>query len=699
VGRLFISHSSANNAEALALSAWLSEKGFDDIFLDVDPQRGLIVGERWQAALKDAADRCEAILFLVSSPWLDSKWCLAEFLLAKTIHKRIFGLLIEKVPFDRIPVEMTAEWQLCELVANDSEQTRTLDVDLKGTRTQVRLRDSGLELLRRGLERAGLDARSFSWPPPNEPDRAPYRGLSALDIEDAAIFFGRDAMIVRALDRVRGLVEDGVQKMMIVLGASGSGKSSFVRAGMLPRLARDDLLFLPLPIIRPESAVISGDAGLAAALATATERLGSPRALGRIKQTIAAGSAAVAQLLLELAELAKQRLSRVGPVSAPPTIVLSIDQAEELFNTEGIAEASAFMQLLGELLALPAGPNTPRFIVLLTIRSDRYELLQEHEGLAGIKRELFDLPPLPMSEFKTVIEGPANRLVAAGGRLTIDPALTETLIADAAGADALPLLSFTLERLYADYSTEGRLTLAEYEALGGVQGSIEAAVAKALRNPSYPPEIPDGKEDQLACLRSAFIPWLARIAPDTGAPMRRLARLDEIPETARAMVERLVTARLLLADRRGGVAVVEVAHESLLRRWPALAAWLEADAGNLKVIEGVEAAADEWIRNGRHEAWLDHRAERLEAATHLTLRDDFRKRLGDDGGGYLAACRGREESERTEKEAALVREHQRLEEIAAAQTRTARNQRLARFSLVVAGFAVVFGLALGLWQR
>src|SRR4051812_15355330 len=105
MARLFISHSSADNAAAKALQLWLAEYGFDDVFLDIDPQRGLNAGERWQEALKAAADRCQAVLFLVSRAWLRSRWCQAEFLLAKMLHKRIFGVLIEPVPGTELPTE------------------------------------------------------------------------------------------------------------------------------------------------------------------------------------------------------------------------------------------------------------------------------------------------------------------------------------------------------------------------------------------------------------------------------------------------------------------------------------------------------------------------------------------------------------------------------------------------------------------
>ncbi len=112
---------------------------------------------------------------------------------------------------------MTSEWQLCELVGED--RLRSFKAEVLGRPAEVTFREVGLDLLQRGLERAGLDARSFPWPPRDEPNRAPYRGLQALEPQDAAIFFGRDAWIVRAIDRIRGLLETGVDKILIVLGA------------------------------------------------------------------------------------------------------------------------------------------------------------------------------------------------------------------------------------------------------------------------------------------------------------------------------------------------------------------------------------------------------------------------------------------------------------------------------------------------
>ena len=234
--------------------------------------------------------------------------------------------------------------------------------------------------------------------------------MRALEAEDAAVFFGRDAAIVRALDRIRGLAEGGVERLFVVLGASGSGKSSFLRAGLWPRLVRDDVTFLPVPIIRPETTVITGSAGLANALAQTFERLGTPRATGRIKEALVSSPGSFASLLDELVTLAKNRNAKFSDTRAEPTVVLALDQAEELFNPDGAVEAATFIQLLGDALT-----PSRRVIMLVTIRSDRYGMLQAEDRLADAKRELFDLPPILPSEFKSVIEGPANRVAETGG--------------------------------------------------------------------------------------------------------------------------------------------------------------------------------------------------------------------------------------------------------------------------------------------
>jgi hypothetical protein len=352
MARIFLSHSSGNNAEATALRDWLIGQGWDDLFLDLDPERGLKAGERWQAALKQAAERCELVIFLVSPEWAASKWCLAEFLLAKNLNKRIFGVIVAPTPLADLPNEMTAEWQLVDLTAGKRDHKVTVSPPPGDQAVTVAFAEAGLERLRIGLMQAGLDARYFAWPPASDPDRAPYRGLEPLEAEDAGIFFGRDGPIVVGLDLLRGLREAPPPRLVVILGASGAGKSSFLRAGLLPRLARESQHFRPLPVIRPVRAVLSGEAGLIASLERALKDAKRPCARADIRKAVAAGPAGVAALLQDLVEVTTAAPGGDGakPHKAP-TIVLPIDQAEELFHAEGAEEARIFLDLLSRLAA------------------------------------------------------------------------------------------------------------------------------------------------------------------------------------------------------------------------------------------------------------------------------------------------------------------------------------------------------------
>ena len=174
MSRIFLSHSSVNNAEAIAIRDWMIAHGWDDVFLDLDPERGLRAGKRWQEALKRAAERCELVVFLVSPVWAASKWCLAEFLLAKSLNKRVFAVIVEPTPFSELPTEMTAEWQITDLTAGKRDFHAT--VTLPGGKTaDVALGTEGLDRLRIGLVQSGLDLKHFPWPPANDPARTVSR--------------------------------------------------------------------------------------------------------------------------------------------------------------------------------------------------------------------------------------------------------------------------------------------------------------------------------------------------------------------------------------------------------------------------------------------------------------------------------------------------------------------------------------------
>ena len=641
VSRIFLSHSSTNNAEAVALRDWLAANGWkNEIFLDLDPQRGIAAGERWERALNAAANRCEAVLFLVSKAWLASVWCRRELNLAHHLNKRLFGILIEDLPVSELPEDLTGTWQIVRLAAGRDHVMLRVVLPITHEEAHVTFSAEGLQRLKHGLEEAGLDAKYFAWPPPSDPNRPPYRGLRPLEAEDAGIFFGRDAPIVEALDRLRGLQKATPPRLLVFLGASGAGKSSFLRAGLFPRLKRDDRNFLPLPVIRPERAVISGETGFLRALEGGFAAGGIAMPLADLRVVVQTGAAKLKPHLQALADKVTPKALDPDAKPRPPTLILSIDQAEELFLAEAQQEPQPFLALLRDLL----DEDAPAIIAVFTIRSDNYERLQLAPELDGVRQDTLSLSPMPKGSYAEVIKGPAHRLKGTERALDIEDVLVDALLADieAGGAkDALPLLAFTLERLYGEYHAGGTLKLSHYEALGRVKGSIEAAVERALKAADADPAIPKDRAARLALLRRGLIPWLAGIDPDTGAPRRRVARLSEIPAEARPLIQHLVEQRLLATDvnKDTGEATIEPAHEALLRQWGLLQGWLTEDAGLLAVLEGVKRGSRDWAANNRNRAWLAHQTDRLAAAERLSVRPDLSANLDPTDQAYIAACR------------------------------------------------------------
>jgi formylglycine-generating enzyme required for sulfatase activity len=656
VSRIFLSHSSENNAEAVAVHDWMIANGWDDLFLDLSADRGLKAGERWQEALKRAAERCELVVFLVSPIWAASKWCLAEFLLAKSLNKRIFAVIVQPTAFAELPTEMTSEWQITDLTTGPQDYHATVKLPGGGS-AEVAFGSEGLNRLRIGLMQSGLDPKYFVWPPANDPGRPLYRGLKPLEGDDAGIFFGREAQVLDVLDRLRGLRAASPPRLLVILAASGAGKSSLLRAGLWPRLARDDRQFLLLPIIRPGRLAISGETGLLHAMEAAFRSANLSVARADLREAIEEGGARLRGLLSQLVREAPQEAADGGVAPKACTLVLGIDQGEELFLAEGQVEAETFLRLLRDLLMA----DRPDVIALFAIRSDNYERLQLAKELDGVRQQTVSLPPMPRGSYADVIKGPPRRLEGTSRALTVDDALVDSLLADldAGGAkDSLPLLAFTLERLYGEYGAAGHLKLEHYQKLGRIEGAIEAAVERAFRAGDDDRKVPNDRQVRLALLRRGLIPWLAGIDPDTGAPRRRVARRSEIPDEARPLVDLLIEQRLLSTDVDAGTKekTIEPAHEALLRQWGLLQSWLKEDAALLAVLDGVKGAARDWAANGKAGAWLGHSEQRLRAAERLLTRADLAANLEPTDKEYVAACQAAERAARAwaQRRVALV---------------------------------------------
>lgn len=688
MSRIFLSHSSKDNAAAVAIAGWLKEEGWDDAFLDLDPVQGIHPGERWERALYTQAAECAAVLFLVSQNWLASEWCRREFDLAHKLNKRCFVILIEDLRIDDLPLFLKETHQTVSLAAGADHRLFRPKLPVTHEEGYVTFSAEGLARLKIGLEHAGLDPRFFAWPPASDPDRIPYRGLEPMDGLDAGVFFGRDGPIIEALDELRGLRDAAAPRLFVILGASGAGKSSFLRAGLLPRLARDERNFLVLPTLRPERAAISGPIGLIAIVADAIMHRGLAITRAQVRQAVAEGATALRPIL-------KSLLGDRPAQEKPPTIVLTIDQAEELFRAEGREEAEKLLDLVAGLSAT----DDPAFLVIFAIRSDSYDALERAKSLEGLKQRTFPLLPMPHGAYQTVIEGPLKRLRQAGRKFEIDPGLTEALLEDierGGGSDALPLLSFTLELLYRDHEAARHISREDYLAFGGLKGAIHAALDRAFAAADRDPRIPRDHEARVMLLRRGFIPWLAGVDPETKSLRRRVARAAQIPEEARPLLDLLVEQRLLTrdVDKDTGEATVEPAHEALLRQWGGLKGWLEEDFGRLATLEGVKRAAMDWDANARDEAWLAHSGARLSEADQLDLRPDLAGLLNGSDRAYLAECRRKEQESRAAQE-----EKRRTEEALAQEKHESLRQR-ARASKIIS--AVTFGgmilsIGFGIW--
>ena len=369
-------------------------------------------------------------------------------------------------------------------------------------------------LVRRWLETRGFLGPRITWP---KEKGSPFRGLAPFEAEHAAVFFGRDRVIDEARRRLAGAAERGTPFLLIV-GASGSGKSSLARAGLIPRLTAPGVVasvdLWRVARMKPGE----GQAGPLRALATALLVPDAFPELAHGDYSTAAsladnlrrgGTASVQPITRALAQLAedaqRQRHADQAPKSA---LVLLVDQFEELF-AQGVSDAehAAFAESLRQLIA------TGRVWVVATLRADLYELLLKQPTLKALKETSasLDLGPPGPAELAEIVRAPAAAAGLAFETDTEKGELGERLLADAKTADSLPLLQFTLRRLY-DRREEiaGGVTLTHtaYDEIGGLAGAIAAEAERAVS--SLPP---DAVAALPRCLRR-----LAERRPETARP-------------------------------------------------------------------------------------------------------------------------------------------------------------------------------------
>jgi WD40 repeat protein/DNA-binding SARP family transcriptional activator len=475
----------------------------------------------------------------------------------------------------------------------------------------------------------------------------PYKGLARYEPADAAFFFGRERLVAELVTHLVGAGLVGV------VGPSGSGKSSLVRAGLLPALADG---VLPgsdrwrQVIVRPgEQPMVAlglalGAGGLvAAALANGDE--GTATGDGGGAGDGPAPGRGAASLVL------------AGAAGALGHLVLVVDQFEEVFTTcQDEAERAAFLAAL-----VKAGQGTDAQVsVVVAVRADYYGHCAADPRLAGLLAANHVLVgPMDPGELRRAIQLPARR---AG--LWLEPGLAEAMIGEVADEPGgLPLLSCAL--LESWQHRHGRtLTAAAYQQAGGVHGAVARLAERAWLGLA---------PDEQAVARRILL----RLAgPGEGeGVVRRRVPLDEVTPThderSRAVLGALVDQRLLSV----GEDSVEVAHEALLREWPRLRGWLEEDVQGRALHRHLIGAAREWDQSGRDPGEL-YRGARLTGALDWAREHDGD--LNELEREFLQAGRAAAE-----------------QEVADARRRAEREARTSRrLRGLLAGLAVVLVLAL-----
>ena len=339
--------------------------------------------------------------------------------------------------------------------------------------------------------------------------RAPYRGLEALEPEDAAVFFGRGADIVRGIDMLRGLAARKPPRLLVILGASGAGKSSFLRAGLWPRLARDDSQWLPLRAIRAgRGGAIEGSEGTCPRSEDVHGRFALQATRADLRDRLAMPDSFIA-LLRELRQAAGRRALIAEPPFPLPVVCL--DQGEEVFAGSAPPESEKFLQLARAAIDADAA------LLLVSIRSDSYGAMQGAKALVGIDQVPLSLGPVPHGEIARVIREPAEILRRKAGPIAplFDAAVIERLQQEIEGEeDALPLLAFVLKRLMREHQGVPVIGIAELDRTGGVSAAIETAAEAALDDAG----IGRDRTVQRDALRRLFIP---RLAASTATARRR----------------------------------------------------------------------------------------------------------------------------------------------------------------------------------
>ncbi|MGI2190265.1 winged helix-turn-helix domain-containing protein [Shewanella baltica] len=441
---------------------------------------------------------------------------------------------------------------------------------------------------------------------------SPFPGLQAYSANYAEVFFGRSEQISTLLNRISQQIIYG-RAFCLVLGPSGSGKSSLINAGVVPNLMKGGgyngigvASFSSLDFADVSKGQLLTDL---ASVMLDWEVNDTPVFEGMSADTLAV------QLIEDIQGVINQctQALKVQPFTQP-FFALFIDRLEVLLSSPLFSdtERTVFVELLEQLATSKA------VIIISACRNDFYPLLVGYPSLmAGKSRGAhFDLAPPTRTELLQMIRLPA---VAANLSWEVDSEtampLDEMLCSDAASnPDALPMLQYTLQALYLQRSADDKLLVSVYHALGGIEGAIGKNAEQAISHLS------DAEKASLPRILSLLV----TLREDEKSITSRTARWSQLQSTAEtALVQAMVDSRLFVSHLQNSEPCFSIAHEALLRRWPRATAWISEHSDSLSIKSRLQHLSTRWLSEAKHSAYLLAEGKPLKEAQSLSQNPLF----------------------------------------------------------------------------
>ncbi|MEP0873573.1 AAA family ATPase [Trichocoleus desertorum AS-A10] len=510
----------------------------------------------------------------------------------------------------------------------------------------------------------------------------PYKGLMAFQETDGDRFFGREKQIEQLWNKLRELHEEQTAVQFLpIYGPSGSGKSSRVRAGLIPELARH-----PLPgYARARVAVLVPGTHPLEALATVLARVATDDQTPVAKTREFAGELEQANQNSEYDGL--RRIADVLPDIALSPLIVLVDQFEEVYTL--CTDPMERDRFIGNLMCA-ASERSKRVSVIVTLRSDFLEETQKHPELNALFAEQgFLVRAMNEAELRQAIAKPAE---LAG--YPLDMATTDLLIKDTEGREgALPLLQFALERIWEGLA-EGNQPAETLKAIGGVGGALAGEAQRIYQRLN-------DEEQEIA--RRVFL-GLVQLGEGTKDTRRRV-RFDSLvsyqnqPEQVKRVIQLFSApgARLITLAAAGNTETAEVSHEALFDHWQQLQTWVEGSRSDIRFQRRLDEAVRYWDEQGRPEG-------NLWRSPDLDLLKQYQQRSGDDMTplqiAFFGASKQAEENRGQKERADQVFKEQAIQ----AQKKAIEFQRRALWSLgalliVAVGLAVFAAYQLQQAQR